>query len=406
MKIGIIGGGASGLFAAINVKTGDNEVIIFERNKTCGKKLLATGNGRCNYWNSDQQLYHYQSQTPELIEKIINKTTEEKVLEIFDKLGIVPKIKNGYYYPFSNQAGTILNVLLEEVNNKKIVVKNNFLVSNIEKHNEKFVISSDTEKVSVDKLIISTGSFSLPKSGSDGMGYDFLKGFGHTIIKPLPALVQLRIKGNFLKEWNGVRTDVKLSLFEDDKLIKEESGEIQLTDYGISGICTFNLSNIVSRGLDKNKKEEISINFLPFIDCNIYNWFIEKTSITGKNIKNLLKGILNDKLVNVILKKSNINSSKTFTDLSDLEKDNLINSCISFKVLVTSTNSFEKAQVCSGGVTLSEINLNTMESKKDKNLYIIGELLDITGDCGGYNLGIAWRSAYIAGNSIRSDSND
>ena len=123
MKIGIIGGGASGLFAAINAKTDDNEVIIFERNKNCGKKLLATGNGRCNYWNSDQEFVHYQSKNNELIKEIINLHTEEKVLEIFDRLGLVPRIKNGYYYPFSNQASTVLNVLLEELNNKKIVVK-------------------------------------------------------------------------------------------------------------------------------------------------------------------------------------------------------------------------------------------------------------------------------------------
>lgn len=403
MKIGIIGGGASGLFAAINAKSDNNEVIIFERNKTCGKKLLATGNGRCNYWNSDQELLHYQSGDYNLIKEIINSYTEEKVLEIFGRLGIIPKIKNGYYYPFSNHASTILNALLEEVNNKKIVVKNNFLVSNIVKGNEKFVIISDNERVSVDKLIIATGSFALPQSGSDGMGYKFLKSLGHTIIKPLPALVQLKTDGKFLKDWNGIRTEVKVSLYEDDVFLREEIGEIQLTDYGISGICVFNLSNAVAVGLDKNKKEEIKINFLPFIETDVFQWFMNQTIITDKNIKNLLNSILNEKLVAVILKKTNIDNSKKFNELNDNEKNILIKNCVSFKVKILSTNSFDKAQVCSGGIPLNEINMSTMESKKIKGLYIIGELLDITGDCGGYNLGIAWRSGLVAGSSIIKD---
>lgn len=401
MKIGIIGGGASGLFAAINAKIDNNEVIIFERNKSCGKKLLATGNGRCNYWNNEQELFHYESKNNELVKEIINPHTEEKVFQIFARLGLIPKIKNGYYYPFSNQASTVLNVLLQEINNKKIVVKNNFLVSNIVKDNEKFIIISDCEKVSVDKLIIATGSFALPKSGSDGMGYDFLKKMGHTIIKPLPALVQLKTNGDFLKEWNGIRTEVKISLFEDDILLREEIGEIQLTDYGISGICVFNLSNLVAKGLDKNKKEQAKINFLPFIESDVFEWFTNQTYLTNKSIKSILNGILNEKLVNVILRKSGIDGSKGFNGLNDFEKNNVVKTCTSFSVTILSTNSFDKAQVCSGGIPLDEIDLNTMESKIVKNLYIIGELLDITGDCGGYNLGIAWRTGFLAGSSVK-----
>lgn len=406
MKIGIIGGGASGLIAAIKAKRENNEVIIFERNKECGKKILATGNGRCNYWNSDQSLEHYESNNKELIDEIINSETEEKTLGLFDKLGIIPKIKNGYYYPFSNQASTIRKVLLDEVKRLGVTIKTEFLVQDIKRINDKFIVCSDNEKLCVDKLILATGSFAAPKTGSDGMGFNFLKKFNHTIIRPLPSLVQLITDGDYLKEWNGIRTDVNLSLYEDDNLIKREAGEIQLTNYGISGICVFNLSNYVARGLDNGKKEVVSINFLPFLNDyeEAQKWFYEKTLLTNKNIKDLLEGILNYNLVSVLLRKANINDSRNFNELDNIEQERIIKSCISFKVNVVSTKTFNEAQVASGGVSLKEINLKTMESKLIKNLFVTGELLDLTGDCGGYNLGIAWRTGYIAG-EVAGDEN-
>ena len=407
MKIGIIGGGASGLVAALNAKSEDNEVIIFERNKECGKKILATGNGRCNYWNEDQSLIHYESSTKDLIKSIINESTEKKVLTLFNNLGIVSKIKNGYYYPFSNQASTIRNVLLDEVLRLGVSIKANFLVNDIKHVDNKFIVCSLDEDVIVDKLILATGSFAAPKTGSDGIGFKFLTNFNHTIVKPLPSLVQLIVDADYLKSWNGIRTDVKLSLYENNKLIKDEFGEIQLTDYGISGICVFNLSNYVARGLYKGNKEVISINFLPFLknEEEAKIWLNNKTLVTNKNISNLLNSILNNKLANVILEKSKIDVNAKFNELSSYEQASIISQCINFKVDIKGTKNFEEAQVASGGVSLSEIDLETMESKLIKNLYIIGELLDITGDCGGYNLGLAWRTGYIAGISA-GDKND
>lgn len=407
MKIGIIGGGASGLVAAIKAKNENNDVIIFERNKECGKKILATGNGRCNYWNDDQSLVHYESSTRELIKDIINEDTEKKVISLFDDLGIVSKIKNGYYYPFSNQASTIKKVLLDEVKRLNIIIENEFLVDNVELLNDKFMVVGNNKKVFVDKLILATGSLAAPKTGSDGMGISFLKQFGHTIIKPLPSLVQLVSEGNYLKDWNGIRTDVEVSLYENDRFIKSEIGEIQLTNYGISGICIFNLSNYVARGLYNKNKEVISINFLPFLKSyeETKKWLLQKTLITNKNIGDLVNSVLNDKLAKVILKESKVNINKKFDELTLQEQASSVNHCINFKVNIKDTKSFNEAQVASGGVTLNEINLNTMESKLIKNLYITGELLDLTGDCGGYNLGIAWRTGYIAGISA-GDNND
>lgn len=400
MRIGIIGGGASGLVAAINAVSEDNEVIILERNEECGKKILATGNGRCNYWNTDQDLSHYESSTKYLIKELINDETEKEVLNFFDKLGIIPKIKNGYYYPISNQAISIRNSLIDECIDNIVKIHANYLVESIEIKNDKFIINNEEE---FDKIIISTGSFASPKTGSDGMGYKFLRKLGHTIIKPLPSLVQLNTKNySFLKEWKGIRSDVEIILVEDGQEIKKQTGEIQLTDYGISGICVFNLSNEVSRGLYNNKKEEILINFLPELtEEQLINLLSSKRSI-----RRVLTGILNNKLVEIVLNLNSLKKLDKYNDLSEVKKKELIDTLLRFKVEIESTKSFNESQVSSGGVSLEEINLKTMESKLVKNLYITGELLDITGECGGYNLGIAWRTGIIAGKSCRGDLHD
>ncbi len=400
MDIVIIGGGASGLTAAIFAsRNKNNNITLIERNNILGKKILATGNGKCNYYNSEQDLSHYHSENPNLIEKIITKENIQEVNNFFNYLGIIPKIKNGYYYPFSNQATTIRNVLVNELNKPNIKIVDNTKVTSIKKENNKFIIKTATTSFISDKVIISTGSKASPKTGSDGIGYDLVKEFNHTIIKPLPALVQLKAKENYLKEWTGIRTDVNVSLYINDKFIKDEQGEIQLTNYGVSGICIFNLSRFVSRALNDNKDVKLSINFVPFTSN------IEETlnNFNNKTIKNLLDGILNSKLVDIIIKLSSINPNKKYSELSQKEKLNLINNLTNLTLNITGTNSFDECQVTTGGVPLTEINLNTMESLKEKGLFITGELLDVDGDCGGYNLTFAWITGILAG---RSDLND
>lgn len=395
----IVGGGAAGLISAIYSKTDNNIVTILERNSSCGKKILATGNGKCNYWNDDQNINHYHSTNNELLPRIITKELIEEVPAFFNNLGIVPKIKNGYYYPFSNQATTIKNALLNEIENKKIKIRHDVLVNKITKKDNYFEIETENEIIKADKVIIATGSCASPKTGSDGIGYKLLKRFNHNIIEPYPALVQLKTKGSYLKDWAGVRTDVKVSLYEDNNLIKEESGEIQLTDYGVSGICIFNLSRYIPLGLNKSKKEEIVINFLPFIENNN----VKDLFKNNNSLKHQLEAILNNKLVNVILRKTNINEKLSFNELNQNEQELLIENLINFKVEVIGYNSFDNSQTASGGLSLTEINTDTMESTLVKGLYIVGELLDVDGDCGGYNLGFAWMSGMKAGKDISTN---
>ncbi len=395
-RVVIVGAGASGIIASIFASR-NNEVIVLERNLSSLKKILLTGNGKCNYFNDNQNINNYNSSNIDLVKELITEKNIKSVLDFFDKIGIVPKIKNGYYYPYSNLSNSIKEALLKEASLRNVKIKTDYLVKDIKKENNKFIINNEIE---CDYVILSTGSKACPKTGSDGIGYELLKAFGHKIIKPLPALTSVIGNESYFKDWAGIRCDAKVSLFENNKFIKEEVGELQLTKNGLSGICIFNLSSKLKRGLDRGNKEDICINFLPFV--NDIEAFLEDRNKKVKNrtIIELLEGLINYKLVKIILNESNINENKYYSELTFNEKTNLFNNIINFKVNIIDINDFENAQVCSGGLSLDEIDINTMESKLVSGLFITGELLDIDGVCGGYNLTIAWISGILAGTYI------
>ena len=404
-KIVIVGAGASGVVCAIKAKNSNNEVILLEKNSEPLKKILVTGNGRCNYFNDDQNIKHYHSDDDSLIDEIINDDNTKLVKEFFDSIGVVPKIKGGYYYPYSNQAVAIKSVLMQELNKKGIKLITDFNVKEIRKENNKFIIKSHDSEVIADSIVISTGSKAAPKTGSSGDGYLFASNFNHTIVDVLPGLTQLKANENYFKLWSGIRCDAKVSLYEDDMFIKDEVGEIQLIDYGVSGIVIFNLSSFISRGLNKNKKEEIVIDFLPVLNLKssyeLRKWIDERVKKIGnKRLSELFDGVLNYKLVSAILKKINFKGDRYYNSLSEEEKNVLSENIHSLKIKIDGVNSFEKSQVCSGGVKLSELNLKTFESKIVDNLYFIGEVVDIDGDCGGYNLTFAFLSGIKVGESL------
>lgn len=401
-RIVVVGGGAAGLISAIYAKKDDNEVIVLERNSICGKKILVTGNGRCNYFNEDQDLKYYNSNHKELLEQMMNPTNIQTILDFFKQIGIVPKIKNGYYYPSSNQASSIRNALVIEALRLGVQIKYDTLVGEITKVKKRFLLKLDQDQIEADKVILATGSKAAPKTGSDGNGYGLAEKFDHSIIEVVPSLVQLRSEEAYLPLWNGVRTDARLFLLEDNILVQEEYGEVQLTDYGISGICTFNLSSKVSRGLLNHQEEVVRIDFLPQIEIDNYKEFLtyfehRAEFLVNRNMMQLLEGMLPEKLVEVILKKSHIDLNETWSQLETPEKKALYQNLKLFEIPITGVNSFDRAQVCSGGIPLIEINPLTMESKKEKGLYLVGELLDVDGCCGGYNLSFAWISGMIAG---------
>ena len=395
-RVVVIGAGASGLIASIFASY-NNEVIILERNSSPLKKLLLTGNGKCNYFNENQDITNYNSNNIDLVKEILVENNINSVLQFFDNIGIIPKVKNGYYYPYSNLSNSIKEALLKEANLNNVKIKTDYLVKYIVKKDNKFIINNEIE---CDYVILSTGSKACPKTGSDGIGYELLKKFNHNIIKPLPALTQVIGNKSYFKDWAGIRVDAKVSLYENDKFIKEEVGELQLTKTGLSGICIFNLSGKIKRGIDKGYKEKIVINFLPFVD-NIEEFLKDRNDkVKNRTIIELLEGLINYKLVKILLKESNIDENKYYSELNIKEKDRLFNNLMNFKVNIIDTNDFDNAQVCSGGLSLEEININTMESKLVSGLFVIGELLDIDGICGGYNLTIAWISGMLAGKYI------
>ena len=410
-KIVVIGGGASGLIASIYASNNNNEVILLEKNNNLGKKILLTGNGKCNYWNKDISIEHYNSSDIDILDKIINDENKIEIENFFNRLGIIPKIKDNYYYPMSNQASSIQTALILEAELRGVKILNNSEVFSVEKINDVFEITLADKKIYADKVVLAMGSKACPKTGSDGLGYKIATSLGHSLIKPLPALVQLKLKSSFLKDWHGIRTDAEVSLYENNKLVKSDVGEVQLTDYGISGICVYQLSSLVSRGLYNSNKEEIEINFLKNLEINDEDDFIEymdkrNEKVVSRNISQLLDGILNYKLVNMILKNIWISRDDSWDNISIVKKRELATYLTKLRLEIMGTNSYEQAQVCSGGVKLSEINPNTMESLKVKNLYIVGELLDVDGECGGFNLGFSWISGFLAGHNISGENDD
>lgn len=399
MKIAIIGGGASGLIAGIYAKNKNNTVTIFERNLECGKKILVTGNGRCNYWNENFSLDFFHSKHEEILSNLITEENKDEIMNFFEKIGILPKIKNGYFYPMSNQAVSIRDALVVDAKKRNVIFKTNYLVKNIKKEDEKFIIN---DELIFDKVILATGGCSLPKTGSDGSGYMLAKTFSHNIEKPLPSLVQLVSKGNFLYDWAGIRCDAGVSIYKNQKFQKKEFGEIQLTDYGVSGICVFNLSRIASIGLDNCDDIKLKIDFLPSVQEPLEKWLKKRNEqLLDRNIYELLNGLLNKKLIKVILKLVNIDLDEKYDDISNVKRKELVNRIKNFELSVVGVKDFSMSQVTIGGVSLSEINPDTLESNIVKGLYFIGEVLDVDADCGGYNLGFAWISGMIAGKGIR-----
>ncbi len=394
MKTLIIGGGASGLIAAIYASL-NSDVIILEKNKTLGKKILITGNGKCNYWNSNQDISNYYSSDIDIVKDILDEDSKIEINKLFDKIGLVPKIKNGYYYPYSNQATTVQTALIKEALNRGVNAEYETIVTDISYDNE-FIVKTNKGDFRADKVIVSTGSYACSKTGSDGYGYEVAKKFGHSIIKPVPSLVQLKAKGNFFKDWAGVRSDVELTYNN-----KTEVGEIQLTDYGVSGVCVYNLSSMISRDLQATTPI-LKINFLPFIksSTDFINYMNDRNElVTNRTISELLDGLLNYKLVNLLLKISGIERTDKWNDISNSKKTILADNLINFNLEITDTTGFDRAQTCSGGISLKEINPNTMESLKQKGLFFTGEILDADGKCGGYNLEFAFITGYKAGRS-------
>ncbi|MEY8417543.1 NAD(P)/FAD-dependent oxidoreductase [Tissierella praeacuta] len=399
-KIIIIGGGAAGMMAALSVKRNGGDALILEKNDRVGKKLLATGNGRCNYTNKNLNINNYHGNNPKFAYSALSEFDVERTIEFFESLGITPAVEdNGKVFPLSFQASSMLDILRYEIETQGIELITEAQVSEIKKKNQFTVTLKDKRIFEGDRVIIATGGMALPSSGSDGNGYNLCKKLGHTITEIFPGLVQLKLESKFLRALDGVKFLGVAGIYIDNKLILEDSGDILFTSYGISGPPVLQLSRTALDYMNKEKNVELRVSIIHTkTQEELLEYLVNRFKLMpNKTIEIALIGLINKRLIIPLLKETNIDKNKNVASLSKDEMRKLSEILTSWSFKVIGSQSWGNAQVTAGGVNTAEVDNKTMESKIVKGLYIVGELLDIDGDCGGFNLQWAWSSGYIAG---------
>lgn len=398
-RIIIVGGGAAGMMAAIIARRNGSYVTILERNDRVGKKLLATGNGRCNYTNRYLNLENFHGSNEKFIKEVLDSFSVDRTIDFFEHLGITPSIEDdGKVFPLSYQSSSMLDVLRQEMEHLGIELITDAQVVSISKQDMFHVKLKDNSILNCDKLILATGGMAMPVSGSDGIGHRLAKELGHTVTDLYPSLVQLKLKGNIFKQIKGVKVVGKVGVYKNNKLLREDSGDILFTDYGISGPPILQISrnaivsdfnDVVLRvNLMGNKRFEV-----------VKEYLVNRFAYMGhKKLTESLIGFVNKRLILPIVKEVNLNKDMMVAHLTMEDIEKLAKLFTDWRFEITGHNGWGQAQTTAGGVLTDEIKSRTMESKKVDGLYIIGELLDVDGDCGGFNLQWAWSSGYLAGN--------
>lgn len=397
----IAGAGASGMMAAVTAAAEGARVILLEHKDRIGKKILSTGNGRCNFTNICQEPVCYHSDQPEFPWKIVEKFGAQDIISFFLQLGIYSKNRNGYLYPNSDQASAVLDAFRMELERLQVEIRTGTECREIRPGKKGFTVITNQGNIRADRVILAAGSKAAPSTGSDGSGYDLAKKLGHRILPVLPALVQIRCGENYFKSLAGVRANGSVSIWNGDRCIARDTGELQLTNYGISGIPVFQVSRYASRLLYRKKDVYAVLDFMPDFTQEQMTAFLRARAKTRpeKTAGVFLIGLFHRKLSDLWIKLAGISREKKAGDLTDGEIICLVRLIKSMKVTVTGTNSFEQAQVCCGGVDTAEVDPDTLESLYVPGLYFAGEILDVDGMCGGYNLTFAWASGYVAGRS-------
>lgn len=394
-RVLVVGGGASGLMAAIAAARAGAQVTVLEQNERPAKKLCATGNGRCNLTNSDQNPQAYRGTHPEFCKSALAQLDVAATLRLFAELGIETVNKNGYIYPRCEQAQAVAEVLCMEAAARKVKIKNNEKVVSLAKKEEApcWQVTTQTWTYEAEAVILAGGSRASGIAGADGSCYDLAAALGHRLVTPLPALTGLKCKGSFFGKWVGVRTHGRVTAYIEDKPQETQVGELQLTEYGVSGIPVFQVSRAVIRALAEGKKAALCLDFLPEYGRKEAEELLDvrRERCPYKTDRQLLVGLFPDKLIAVLC------------DLAKKRGTALAHVCKNLHMEVTGGLPFARAQVCSGGVDTAQVNPDTMESRLHRGLYFAGELLDIDGMCGGYNLQWAWSSGACAGRHAAED---
>ncbi|MDD4171098.1 MAG: NAD(P)/FAD-dependent oxidoreductase [Syntrophomonas sp.] len=398
----VAGGGAAGMMAAISARRLGAEVTILERNPRVGKKILATGNGRCNFTNINADITCYHGNNPKFAHSALANFTIDDTIRFFGKLGIEHKVEDlGKVFPMSDQASSVLDVLLYELRELGVNIVCDALVKDISKKNDKFIIELENGQVyGGDRVIITTGGKAMPSSGSDGQGYDLAARLGHTIMDVFPALVQLKLEGSFFKRIEGVKFVGTAEIIHNNKSVAKDRGDILFANYGVSGPPILQISRKAGELLKEGQEAHLKITIMDMMPKQELSKLINKRLqiAAQKPVDFSLVGLINKRLIPVVLAEAGINEIKRpVSSLSAKEREWIIDILTDWRFKIKGTKSWPSAQITAGGVDTNGIDQNTMESKLVPGLFFAGEIIDIDGLCGGFNLQWAWSSGFIAG---------
>ena len=400
MTIGIIGGGAAGMMAAITAARQGAAVTVLEGNTRLGKKLLSTGNGKCNLGNRNLDVTEYYCGEPERLQVFLNRFGTDEVVSFFQGLGVVLKEKNGYLYPACEQASAVQDALRYELRELGVHQVTDCKVDSVERNSQtgKIRVSGSGGSFVFDHVIMACGGKAAPKTGSDGSGFELARQLGHSVTPLVPALVQLRCRENYLKSVAGVRAEAQISVYSGSDCVAVERGELQLTDYGLSGIPVFQVSRQVNYILSAREEVEIQVDFLPDYSPEAYEQLRISRNLLlqdGRTVEEYFTGMLHKKLMMLFIRLAGLKPGESIREADPELVKKVYGLCRQWKLHVTGSHSYDSAQVCAGGVPLAEVT-DQLESTKTPGVYFAGEILDVDGRCGGYNLQWAWSSGYLA----------
>mgnify|MGYP001086290742 FL=1 len=404
-KVAVVGGGAAGMMAAVQAAYAGARVTVYERNDRVGKKILSTGNGKCNFSNEDMRATCYYGSGAGYLDGFYKQFGVAETKTFFRELGMRIKDRNGYLYPASEQAATVLDVLRYEMERLGIEICAGCRVTGIDgPGNPGYRLTLETEtaaykKRTYDAVILACGGRAAPKTGSDGTGLAMAKRLGHRIVPTVPALTALRCGETLWKQVAGVRCEARLMLYIDGNAVSSVQGELQLTDYGISGIPVFQFSRIAAYALQEGRPVTVKIDLMPdhgAADIQEAFWVRRWERQKRQSMEQFVTGTVNKKVGLLLLKLAGIRETETVCEIEGARRRKLEQLFHTFEVTVKGTNSFEQAQVCAGGVDFAEVT-DRLESVRRPGLFFAGEMLDIDGICGGYNLQWAWSSGAVAG---------
>ena len=393
----ILGGGAAGLAACAALAGTNMRITLIERLDRVGKKIMAAGNGRCNLSNENMDAALYGEAAP-FVKALYEQIPAQDVLGFFSDLGLMTCSEDGRIYPRTMMASSVLDVLRAgcERENVTILTGQEVLSLTPSRRGGWSVQMESGEGIFAPVVLCAMGGSASPHLGTDGAGVRLLETLGHTASKQYPALVQLKCDHGALRSLKGIRVQAKLTLEVGGKPAASETGELLFADYGVSGVCVFQLSGLAAQSLGENKPVRLLVNLLPEIE-DAAAWLRERISAhPQQNALGLFTGVFPRLLSMALLKQAGISAEASVLDLSNKQLDALSQAIAAFPLPVTGTQGFKNAQVTRGGIALDEVDPKTMASRLYDGLYILGETLNVDGPCGGYNLHFAFASALAA----------